>query len=233
MEPPASGSAVEKLVATLADNKYFLGRRYAEWCTAAPALESAVAAAAMAQDEIGHARSLYPLLRDLAGASPETEPETRANFLVAPFLREPFASWTDFVAANFLFDTALSVMLESARDSSLTDLASRARRMLEEEPLHWLHGEGWTRRLAGKGAGVAMALRDSLARVTPDALAWFDVGGPGACGRPGSGRRRRRIARKVSRCRERHSGQAGMDVVWVSRATGRYRAPSAARRTRL
>ena len=31
------------LLASLADNKYVLGRRYAEWCTGAPMLESAVA----------------------------------------------------------------------------------------------------------------------------------------------------------------------------------------------
>src|SRR5579884_2075304 len=107
-------SALADLIAGLADNKYFLGRRYAEWCTAAPSLESAVAAAAMAQDEIGHARSLYPLLRDVAGASSEVEPETRTEFVNAGFLDLPFGSWLDFVAANFLFDTALSTVFESA-----------------------------------------------------------------------------------------------------------------------
>ena len=171
---PATES-LEKLVASLADNKLFLGRRYAEWCTAAPTLESAVAAAAMAQDEIGHARSLYPLLRDVAGESPETEAETRTEFINVDFLNRPFEGWTDFVAANFLFDTALSVLLDSARESAFRDLGSRARRMLEEEPLHWLHGEGWTRRLAGRGEGVRQALIDSLNRVAPDTLAWFDL----------------------------------------------------------
>jgi phenylacetate-CoA oxygenase PaaI subunit len=165
------------LVARLSDNKYFLGLRYAEWCTAAPTLESAVAAASMAQAEIGHARSLYPLLRELAGESRETEVETRTHFQQASFLREPFQGWTDFVAANFLFDTALTILLESARDSSLTDLASRARRMIEEEPLHWLHGEGWTRRLAARGPAVRAALQASFDLVMPDALAWFDVAG--------------------------------------------------------
>ena len=48
---------MKTLVASLADNKSALGRRYAEWAVSAPTLESAVAAAAMAQDELGHARS--------------------------------------------------------------------------------------------------------------------------------------------------------------------------------
>ena len=60
---PATRAALYGLLSSLADNKYVLGRRYAEWCTGAPMLESAVAAAAMAQDELGHARSFYPLLR--------------------------------------------------------------------------------------------------------------------------------------------------------------------------
>jgi len=174
MTAPAA-SQLALLVARLADNKYHLGLRYAEWCTAAPTLEAAVAAASMAQTEIGHARSLYPLLQDLVGVSPETEAETRTQFEHATFLHREFTGWTDFVAANFLFDTALSVLLEAARDSSFTDLSSRARRMLEEEPLHWLHGEGWTRRLAGRGRAVRAALLASFERVMPDALAWFDV----------------------------------------------------------
>ncbi|MGH2442991.1 MAG: Phenylacetic acid catabolic protein [Chloroflexota bacterium] len=175
---PVSSTALFDLVASLADNKYFLGRRYAEWCTAAPTLEAAVAAAAMAQDEIGHARSLYPMLRDIGEASPENEPETRQHFVNAAFLDDPFESWTDFVAANFLFDTALTILLESARDSSANDLATRARRMLAEEPLHWLHGEGWTRRLAARGAGVRGGLSQSLKSVAPQALSWLNVSKP-------------------------------------------------------
>jgi phenylacetate-CoA oxygenase PaaI subunit len=164
-----------ELVAGLADNKYFLGRRYAEWCTAAPALEAAVAAAAMAQDEIGHARSLYPLLRDLAGDSPEVEPETRSHFTNARFLDHAFESWMDFVAANFLFDTALSILLEAARDSRFAPLAQRARRMLEEEQLHWLNGEGWVRRLSREDEPVRRALTEAIERIAAETESWLDI----------------------------------------------------------
>ena len=57
-----TGTAMASLVSSLADNKAALGRRYADWAVSAPTLESAVAAAAMAQDELGHARSTYPVL---------------------------------------------------------------------------------------------------------------------------------------------------------------------------
>ena len=65
------------LLRSLADNKYVLGRRYAEWCTGAPMLESAVAAAAMAQDELGHARSFYPLLRGFPNGKNVTQMEDK------------------------------------------------------------------------------------------------------------------------------------------------------------
>jgi ring-1,2-phenylacetyl-CoA epoxidase subunit PaaC len=178
-EVTTSESALAGLVARLADNKLFLGRRYAEWCTAAPALEAAVAAAAMAQDEVGHARSLFPLLQDMAGVSTETVPETRVNFVNATFLGQPFESWTDFVAANLLFDTALSVLLEAAKDSSSGGLAQRARRILEEERLHWLQAQGETRRLAGKGQAVCDALNKSFARILPEALSFLDAADDG------------------------------------------------------
>src|SRR5947199_10422274 len=54
-----------RLVGSLADNNGALGRRYGEWAVSAPTIESAVAAAAMAQDELGHARSTYPVLAKL------------------------------------------------------------------------------------------------------------------------------------------------------------------------
>ncbi|MGH2510154.1 MAG: Phenylacetic acid catabolic protein, partial [Ktedonobacteraceae bacterium] len=72
--------ALFAVLSSLADNKLAIGRRYAYWCNGAPALEAAVAAAAMTQDELGHARTLYPLLEDFtqAQADPtQIEPMTR------------------------------------------------------------------------------------------------------------------------------------------------------------
>src|SRR5690349_25117892 len=85
------------LLSSLADNKYVLGRRYAEWCTGAPLLESAVAAAAMAQDELGHARSFYPLLRGFSQASTQVSMEERGwrdrPTAAMACLDRPFVGW--------------------------------------------------------------------------------------------------------------------------------------------
>ena len=160
-----------RLVKRLADNKYWLGRRYAEWCTAAPTLESAVAAAAMAQDEIGHARSLYPLFRQFLGH--DVEPEGISDFYSMRYLDEPFLHWTDFVTANFLIDSAFSVLLRSATQSTYDDLRQRAKRITGEEEVHWLHGRGWVRRLSGGTPELRASLQSSMNRAWTEALMWF------------------------------------------------------------
>src|SRR5437764_15048999 len=137
------------LLSALSDNKYVLGRRYAEWCTGAPMLESAVAAAAMAQDELGHARSFYPLLRGFPGGRdlPPMEEkgwQQRSTSAMA-CLDERFGSWTGFVAANLLVDTALTTLMSAAANSAYEPLRQRARKIQQEEAPHWVHASGWVR----------------------------------------------------------------------------------------
>lgn len=172
----AADQALFDLIARLADNKYFLGRRYAEWCSGAPALESGVAAAAMAQDELGHARAIYPLLRELAPAGvdvAQVDPDSRTHFANMAALDQSFAGWPDFVAANFLLDTALSIVFEAARESSFEPLAARSRKVLQEERVHALHGEAWVRRLAHGVPAVREAIEASLLRIWDEVLCWF------------------------------------------------------------
>ncbi|MFI5274100.1 MAG: Phenylacetic acid catabolic protein [Ktedonobacterales bacterium] len=170
--------AIAALIARLADNKYFLGRHYAEWCSGAPTLESAVAAAAMAQDELGHARALYPALRTLQpDAGAENEPETRTRYVSLSALDTSFAGWEDFVAANFLIDRALTTVFEAAIGSSFEPLAGRSRKVLQEEKLHTAHGEAWVRRMGADGGAVRAALERSLARDWDELLCWFGPAG--------------------------------------------------------
>ena len=130
------------LVGSLADNKAALGRRYGEWAVSAPTLESAVAAAAMAQDELGHARSTYPVLKQLGADDPEIDAGRRL-----PVLDDELPDWTTFVAVNLVVDGVLTAFLEASTESALEPLAQRARKILQEEGSHRVHAEAWTRRL--------------------------------------------------------------------------------------
>jgi ring-1,2-phenylacetyl-CoA epoxidase subunit PaaC len=168
--------ALFAILSSLADNKQAIGRRYAYWCNGAPALEAAVAAAAMTQDELGHARTLYPLLDNFSQAEEDPrqiEPETRTLHYALAFLDQDFQGWTDFVATNFLLDTALTTFFEAAQHSSYEPLRQRARKIIQEEHIHQVHAQGWVRRLAKAGGAVRTALIHSLERLWNETLCWF------------------------------------------------------------
>jgi 1,2-phenylacetyl-CoA epoxidase catalytic subunit len=136
-------SAMASLVGSLADNKAALGRRYAEWAVSAPTLESAVAAAAMAQDELGHSRSTYPVLKALGVETDEAFGGDRRLAL----LDDELPDWNAFIAANLLVDGVLTTFVAACVGSSVEPMAARARKILQEEGSHRVHGEAWAKRL--------------------------------------------------------------------------------------
>lgn len=170
--------ALVNLIWAIADSKVVLGRRYAEWANRAPVLESGVAAAAMAQAELGHTRALYMLLRDFSEVPAEiTDDGTFRDTYNAPaFLDEQLPTWTDFVTANLVFDGALTETIRAMRGSTYEPLAQRTDKMLEEERFHQMHGRDWFRRLAQQSDAARAALQKALNRMWPETLCWF---GPG------------------------------------------------------
>jgi 1,2-phenylacetyl-CoA epoxidase catalytic subunit len=169
--PEAATTAMTGLVASLADNKAALGRRYAEWAVSAPTLESAVAAAAMAQDELGHARSTYPVLKAL-GDDPSEETSVEGGPHRLALLDEQLPDWTAFIAANLLVDGVLTTFVAACVDSSVTQMAQRARKILQEEGSHRVHAEAWARRLCRSGAAERNALVVRLRETWEQAGRW-------------------------------------------------------------
>jgi phenylacetate-CoA oxygenase PaaI subunit len=172
----SDNAALFDVLSSLADNKQAMGRQYANWCNGAPALEAAVAAAAMAQDELGHARTLYPLLENFVQGEDQPEqvdPATRTLNYRLSVLDNDFRGWSDFVATNFLLDTALTVFFEAAQESSYDPLKQRARKVVQEERVHFVHGEGWVRRLARAGGAVRNNLVAALQRFWDETLCWY------------------------------------------------------------
>lgn len=159
------------LVGSLADNKAALGRRYAEWAVSAPTLESAVAAAAMAQDELGHARSTYPVLKALGADAVDDSLEGSGHRLV--LLDSELPDWTAFVAANLLVDGVLTTFVAACVDSSVTQMAQRAKKILQEEGSHRVHAEAWAKRLSRAGDGERDLLLTRLRETWEEAGRWL------------------------------------------------------------
>jgi phenylacetate-CoA oxygenase PaaI subunit len=157
------------LIGSLADNKSALGRRYGEWAVSAPTIESAVAAAAMAQDELGHARSTYPVLAKL-GVEREDEGLDTGHPL--PVLEHELPDWASFIAANLVIDGVLTTFVASARSSSIEPLAQRARKILQEEGAHKVHAEGWARRFCRAGGHDRELLLERIGEMWGSASRW-------------------------------------------------------------
>jgi phenylacetate-CoA oxygenase PaaI subunit len=170
---PAGRRALLGLLVTLGDNKYRLGRRYSEWATSGPTLEASVAAASMTSDEMGHARSLYPLLRKFPDAPPELRREVdRTQFFNVGFLDTPFARWSDLIAVAALFDRAMTVVVRSLEGSAWAPFRHRAKKILQEEQYHALYADGWLETLASD-AGTRRPLKDAMNRIWEETLSWF------------------------------------------------------------
>jgi ring-1,2-phenylacetyl-CoA epoxidase subunit PaaC len=172
-------SALVNLILVLADNKYFLGRRLSEWCPGGPSLESAVAAAALAQEELGHARALYPLLDEMPlteAPVPLQRGNERERKYVVSFLESPLPTWAHVVAALALVDPALTVMFDALSECRFDDLRKRAARIPGEEAFHRKYADGRVRDLARSDGGRA-ELQARVDELLPEMLCWFGPDG--------------------------------------------------------
>jgi ring-1,2-phenylacetyl-CoA epoxidase subunit PaaC len=169
------------LIVVLADNKYFLGRHLAEWAVGAPILEASIACSAVGQAQLGHARVLYPLLENLPSPMPAGPPDQesgRTRRYSVSALDEPFPTWPHAVAALFLIDNALNVLVHALTSSRYEQLQQRVGRMLDEEAFHRDFAEGRVRELFEFAKGPE-ALQKRVDAVLPEMLCWFGPPGEG------------------------------------------------------
>jgi ring-1,2-phenylacetyl-CoA epoxidase subunit PaaC len=173
----AATATMISLIGSLADNKSALGRRYGEWAVSAPTIESAVAAAAMAQDELGHGRSTYPVLAKL-GVSREDEGMAAGHPLGV--IAHELPDWASVIAANLVVDGILTTFVATARDSTIEPLAQRARKILQEEGAHRVHAEAWCKRMCGASSSDRSLLLQRIREMWTETARW-----PGPADDPG------------------------------------------------
>ena len=163
---------LDDLVLTVADNKQQLGLRLSEWMLKGPTLESSVACGAIAAEELGAARVLYPLVPGhAAGEARRFRDDRRAAENGLRCLHAPFASWFQVVAALLAVDGALTAILEALTLPAGHPLAVRAARILDEQ-FHRTFALG---RVAELGASAASAeeLGRAVDGLLPELLRWL------------------------------------------------------------
>ena len=169
-----SPARLSRHILALADTKRLLGIRYSDWILGSPSIETGIAASSMAQDEWGHARLLYSMLKK-QGFDPFEVEHTRPadRYYSVPALDRPFADWADFTAAVVVVDGALSVALESFAAGSFALARSRVPKMLAEEVYHRRFGSAWFARLAAAGGEGQARLSAAATAMLPSVLAWL------------------------------------------------------------
>jgi ring-1,2-phenylacetyl-CoA epoxidase subunit PaaC len=178
---PEVETALRRTLLALADSKRLLGIRYSDWLLGAPSLEMGIAASSMAQDEWGHARLLYAMLKDV-GLDPVVVEHQRSDgeYCSMDCLDHPFPDWAAFAVAVVLVDGALALALEALEEGSYAPARGRIGKMLEEEAFHRDLGAAWFRRIAGGNEEGRGALREAVDRMllpalgclAPDDRAW-------------------------------------------------------------
>ncbi|HSG49573.1 MAG TPA: Phenylacetic acid catabolic protein [Longimicrobiales bacterium] len=170
-------AALRRHILSLADTKRILGLRYSDWLLGAPSIETGIAASSMSQDEWGHARLLYAMLKDFGEDPTGVEHDRPAErYASIPAVDEPFPDWAGFVAAMVVVDGALSTALEGFAEGRFEQARSRVPKMLAEEEFHRDMGLAWLRRLREGSDEARVRIRDAVRAALPGTLAWLAPG---------------------------------------------------------
>lgn len=170
----------EPLVALLlavADDKFILGHRNAEWTGLGPILEEDIAFSALAQDDLAHASALYELVAHLTGQRPDAvaygrrPEEYRCAQIVE--LHDEF-DWAVAIVRQFFCDHFEMLRLARLAGSSFAPLAALAARMMAEEKLSIGHADSWLVRLGGSTQDARQRIQHAIDRVAPLAPQLFE-----------------------------------------------------------
>jgi len=166
-----------ELLLALADDKFFLGHRNADWTGLAPILEEDIAFSSLAQDELAHAQALYQLVANLTGSKADwlafgRKPEEyRCAEIVE--LSDEF-DWATALARNLFCDHFDALRLDRLARSSYTPLANLAVRLRAEEQIHLDHDASWMGHLGRGGEEARRRIQESLDRLAPLASMLFE-----------------------------------------------------------
>lgn len=170
----ATRAALRRHLLGLADSKRILGIRYSDWLLGAPSIETGIAASGMAQDEWGHARLLYALLKDFDEDPVAVEHDRAAEeYASVDALDAPFADWAEVIAAMVAVDGAITTALEALSEGRYEPVRARIPKMVAEEGFHRDMGLAWMRRLLGGTDEARERVSRALARHLPATLAWL------------------------------------------------------------
>ncbi len=165
------------LLLSVADDKFMLGHRNADWTGLAPILEEDIAFSSLAQDEIAHASALYQMIAGLSGSCADAlafgrrPEEYRCAQIVE--LSDDF-DWALAIGRNFFCDHCDFLRLHRLAQSAYTPLAQLAARLAAEEQIHVEHVDSWLNRLGHGGEEARGRVQGALHTLSESAAMLFE-----------------------------------------------------------
>jgi ring-1,2-phenylacetyl-CoA epoxidase subunit PaaC len=165
------------LLLSIADDKFILGHRNADWTGLAPILEADIAFSPLSQDELAHASAIYQLVAGILGTTADRlaygrKPEEYRCAAIVE-LSDEF-DWGTAIARNFYCDHFDAVRLNRLTRSHYSPVAHLALRLEAEERIHVEHVDGWVTRLGQGGDEAHRRLQTALDKLAPLASGLFE-----------------------------------------------------------
>lgn len=177
---PHLTTPLARLVVPIADDELISGHRAQHWTGVAPSLEADLAFSTIAQDEVNHADTWYSLLVDREADDARDRIDalglgrTPDQYRHARLCELPPGDFVWSLARHWAYDHADAVRLGTLVDSSHSDVAGLAAKLLREERYHLLHADQWFDRLTAPGAAGRDSYAEALRDVLPRALWLFE-----------------------------------------------------------
>jgi 1,2-phenylacetyl-CoA epoxidase catalytic subunit len=142
------------LIETIADNKFILGDRLVEVGVSGPDLEATLAAIAMAQSELGHARLLYTWgtnLKSGKGRKKEVKEQTGKAFGSIVQIGE----WIQLIAGLYSMNTALNILITALTSHQKgNEIELQFNKLAREQLEHILYSKNWALKLLNDGGSI-------------------------------------------------------------------------------
>ena len=171
-EQKQSAEEFIQLLEAIAYNKYVLGDRLVEVGVSGPNLEATLAAIAMAQGELGHARLLYNWtfeLKGLKGKKPNIDNQTGKAFHEVIKVQ----NWISLIAALYTVGTAVDIVLKAILETGNEKVISRIQKLVNEQKEHIIYSKQWAQQLLNDEGLIPVKFKDAINFVLPEVKQWL------------------------------------------------------------
>ncbi|ANB58671.1 phenylacetic acid catabolic family protein [Anoxybacillus sp. B7M1] len=164
--------ALTELLETIADHKYVLGDRLVEVGVSGPNIEATLAAIAMAQGELGHARLLYNWcfdLRGIRGKKAEIYGQTGKAFTSIVNVN----NWITLIAALYATNLAIDIVWQSFLQANHPAVTSRIQKLIREQQDHLIYARSWAYELRHEQGAIPSRFAQALNHTVNEVYVWL------------------------------------------------------------